>query len=264
MFAPNTSIRVQINTGFHDLDELKRALENELSNHTSITDDELSELYRDHLSFKKLADPYFPTIVTAIGLGIPMYDTVWLEATILEADLLSDYFMYVAEKSIPHIKWLSQKGFKFVNGGADIASQNGPIYSPVSFQKIMVPALKKIADECTKHGMVYCYRTDGNVWAISDDMFINAGIHAFGEVDREAGMTVGKLRKAYPDLIILGNISSVVLHKGTEIDVREETRATLIESGGYNYIPGPSNSIMHGTPVENVYAMIDEIEKYKP
>jgi hypothetical protein len=48
------------------------------------------------------------------------------------------------------------------------------------------------------------------------------------------------------------------------MDVREETRATLMESGGYNYIPGPSNAVMHGTPVENVYSMIDEIEKYKP
>jgi uroporphyrinogen-III decarboxylase len=77
-------------------------------------------------------------------------------------------------------------------------------------------------------------------------------------------MTVDKLRKAYPNLIILGNISSGTLHKGTAMDVREETRATLMESGGYNYIPGPSNAVMHGTPVENVYSMIDEIEKYKP
>ena len=67
---------VMDNTGFHDLDELIVALKNELSNHTSITNDELNALYKDHLSIKKLADPYFPTIVTAIGLGIPMHDTI--------------------------------------------------------------------------------------------------------------------------------------------------------------------------------------------
>ncbi len=255
---------VEDNTGFNDVEVLKATLTKEMNNDTRISEDELNEFYKDHLNFKKLADPYFPTIVTAIGLGIPMHSTVWLEATALEPELLSDYFMYTAEKAIPHIEWLYRQGFKFINGGADIASQSGPVYSPASFQKIIMPALKKIADECRKYGMVYCYRTDGNIWSISDYLFNSAGVQAFGEVDRDAGMTVGRLREAYPDLIILGNISSGTLHKGTAKDVREETRATLMESGGYNYIPGPSNAIMHGTPVENVYSMIDEIERYKP
>jgi hypothetical protein len=255
---------VEDTTGFNDVEELTAALSKELLNHTKVSDDVLNEIYKDHLNFKKLADPYFPTIVTAVSLGIPMHSAVWLEATALEPELLSDYFMHSAEEALPHIKWLYRKGFKFINGGADIASQNGPVYSPASFQKIMVPALKRIADECSKFGMVYCYRTDGNIWAISDHLFGSAGVQCFGEVDRDAGMTVDKLRKAYPNLIILGNISSGTLHKGTAMDVREETRATLMESGGYNYIPGPSNAVMHGTPVENVYSMIDEIEKYKP
>jgi uroporphyrinogen-III decarboxylase len=72
-------------------------------------------------------------------------------------------------------------------------------------------------------------------------------------------MTVGKLREKYPGVILLGNVSSVTLCSGTEQQVREEVRATLSEAGGYDYIAGPSNAIVHGTPVENVYAMVEEI-----
>lgn len=229
-----------------------------------VTEDELYESYKDQLAFKKLAEPYFPCIVGALSIGFSMTNTVWLEALVLESDLLRDYYLYEAEKGIQHIPWLKKQGYKFINGGADIAANTGTIFSPRTFEKVFMPALKKIAQECEKHGMVYCYRTDGNIWGISDAMFQDAGVQAFGEVDRLASMTVGSLREAYPDLIILGNISSSTLCVGSVDDVRKETRLSLEESQGYNYIPGPSNAIVHGTPVENVYAMVEEIDRYKP
>jgi len=251
-------------TGPKDTDELVKFLSEEMRKDCRVSDDFLENTYSDQLNFKKLADPYFPTMVKGLGLGIPMHSTIWLEATALEPEVLSEYFMYCAEKTAQHVKWLHRKGFRYINGGADIASSRGPIYSPSSFKRIMVPALNRLMDECHKYGMVYCYKSDGNLWVIADCLFKEVGIPSYGEVDRDASMTVRKLREFYPDLIILGNISSATLHKGTEKDVREETRATLEESGGYNYIAGPSNAIMHGTPVRNIYAMIDEIEKYKP
>ena len=247
-----------------DVDELALKLKNEMKQDYKITEDILFDIYKDHLEFKRLADPYFPTIITGPGMGIPIYNPVWLEATALEPDVLVDYFLYQAEKSIQHIGWIHRHGFRFVNGGADVASNTGPVYSPTTFKNIMIPAYKKIADECNKYGIVYCYRSDGCMWPLADYLFKEAGIQAYGEVDRDASMTVGKIREKYQDLIILGNISSATLQQGTEQDVRNETSRTLIESGGYNYIPGPSNAIMHRTPVENIYAMIDEIEKFRP
>ena len=59
-------------------------------------------------------------------------------------------------------------------------------------------------------------------------------------------------------------ISSTTLCHGTDSDVRAETQASLRESGGLNYIAGPSNAIVHGTPVRNVYAMREEIGRYQP
>lgn len=255
---------IEDTTGPKDVDELLEQLSFEMKNSQELTEDELYNIYRGQVKFKEMAEPYFPTIVGGPGFGIPMYDVVWLEAAALEPKALGEYFLYIAEIGAKHIKWLYKQGFRFINGGKDLASNTGPVYSPQIFKKAIVPALKLITDECKKYGMVYCYCTDGNIWDIRDLMFKEAGVQAYGEVDRYASMTVGRLRELYPEVIILGNVSSATLHNGSEEEVREETKATLAESKGRNYIAGPSNAIMHGTPVRNIFAMVEEIEKYKP
>lgn len=247
-------------------EELKLKLEQKMLReaNTHITSDELSTIYEDQLRFKKMAEPYFPSIVSSLSLGFLMSDPTWLELTALEPELLCDYYLFETEIMIHHIKWLKQQGCIFLSGGADIAGNSESIISPIAFHKIFVPALRKLSQACEKEGLTFCYRTDGNTWLISDDLFLTSGIQAYGEVDRHASMTVGSLRQKYPNLIILGNISPITLSNGSVDDVREETKATLQECGGYNYIAGPSNAIVHGTPIENIYAMIDEINKYHP
>ena len=146
----------------------------------------------------------------------------------------------------------------------DLAMQNGVIYSPAAFRRVIFDGLKIPSDACRKEGMVYCYRTDGNIWAIFDMMFSEIGIRAYGEVDRLADMTVEKIRRRAPSLILLGNSSSATLHSASEAEVREETARSLRESGGTGFLPGPSNAIMAGTPVKNLFAMAEEIEKYNP
>jgi hypothetical protein len=248
-----------------DSDELAAILKREMVQEIHVTDDQLSSIYHEQMLLKKMADPYFPTIFGGPpAIGIPMTSVAWLEATVLEPELLSEYFMCKAEIAVQHIRWLSKQGIRFINAGADLASNSGPVYSPESFRSILVRPLRLVAEECARYNMVYRFRTDGNIWSLMDYMFKETGVQAYGEVDREATMTVGRIREKCPELIILGNISSATLCKGTEDDVREETRASLMESGGRNYIPGPSNAVVHGTPAGNVYAMVEEINKYRP
>ena len=193
-----------------------------------------------------------------------MTSVAWLEASLLEPEFLIEYFMAKAEISLKYINYLYKQGIKFIIAGADLASNSGPVFSPDTFKRILVKPLKIVADECKKYDMVYCFRTDGNIWSLMDHMFLETGVQAYGEVDREASMDVGHIREKYPNLIILGNASSATLCNGSEEEVRIETRRSLEESAGRNYIPGPSNAIVHGTSAANVYAMVDEIRKYKP
>jgi hypothetical protein len=247
-----------------DTDELKEQLLSEMKQDHKVTEDELYNIYKDQLTLKKMAEPYFPAFINGLGLFFPMENVVWLEATAAEPELLRDYYLYQAEILVQHVKWLHEQGYRFISAGSDIASNTGPIISPNAFRTIFVPALKKLSDECRKYGMFYCYRTDGNIWSISDYMFNEAGVQAYGEVDRAASMTVASLRQKYPGIIIVGNVSSATLNTGTIEEVRKMTRESLEESDGYNYFPGPSNAIMHGTKLENIYAMLEEIENYRP
>ena len=247
-----------------DIDELKIQLEQWIKRDPAVSEDELATVYQSQIAFKKAADAYFPSLVGGLSLDIPIQNIVWLEATALEPELLAEYLLVQAEIWIQHVGWLAKQGFRWINGGGDLASNLGTIFSPVFFRQALVPALRTITRVCDQYKMLYCYRTDGNIWSIAESMFGDAGCQAYGEVDRDAGMTVGALRNRFPNLVILGNNSSNLLHRGSEEQVRRETRQSLCESGGSHYIPGPSNAIMHGTPVDNVYAMIDEIKKYSP
>jgi hypothetical protein len=247
-----------------DVDALRTELKQAIRRDPAISDDELAALYHSQIEFKVAAADYFPTLVGGLSLDLPIQSVAWLEATVLEPDLLAEYFMVQARIWVQHVRFLAAQGFRWINGGGDLASNHGTIVSPSFFRTALVPALQLITGACARHGIVYCYRTDGNIWSIVEDLFDVAGVLAFGEVDRDAGMTVGELRRRFPRLLILGNNSSNLLHKGSEAQVRQQTRQALIESGGSHYIAGPSNAIMHGTPVGNLFAMIDEIGQYRP
>lgn len=250
--------------GYRDSDELVADLKRSLEQTYDPSDDELANTYRDQLEIQRLAGSEFAPLAGALAIGLSMGDAVWLEATALEPELFRAYHLHSAESMARQVRWFHERGFRFINAGSDIASQDGPVISPKSFGFMLEPALKLLADECARHGMIYCYRSDGNMWGLCDTIFRRAGVQAYGEVDRFATMAVGALHERYPGLILLGNVSSVTLCNGTEQQVREETKATLEESGGYDYIAGPSNAIVHGTPVANVWAMVEEIKEFRP
>jgi hypothetical protein len=253
---------VKTTEGFRDVAELKKDILDGMKRDNTYSDGELAEIYKGQLEIKKLAGTMFAVLAGALALGAAMDDVVWLEATALEPDLLRNHYLHMAEGMARQVVWFRDNGFRFINAGSDIASQGGPVISPDSFGFIFEPALGIMSAECARLGLTYCYRSDGNMWSLCDSIFKRAGVQAFGEVDRGASMTVGRLREKYPGVILLGNVSSVTLCSGTVRQVREEVRATLDEAGGRGYIAGPSNAIVHGTPVENVYAMVEEITGY--
>lgn len=250
---------VEDTTGPKDTDELADRLKLQMKSDPFVPEDRIAMIYKDQMVHKKMADPYFGFLCGAAGLAIPMYEPVWLEAALLEQDLMADYFMYRAEILVQHLRWLGGQGIRWINGGGDLASQTGPVYSPDTFRAILARPFQKLIAECNHLGMVYCFRTDGNLWPILDVLVKECGLGSIGETDRGASMIVGDLHQKYPGLIVLGNVNSSTLSDATEKGVRKEVRAGLDESDGYDYIPGPSNAIVHGTPVENVYAMVEEI-----
>ena len=108
------------------------------------------------------------------------------------------------------------------------------------------------------------FASDGDLWPVASSLFGKSGIHAYYEVDRDCGMDLRKLRKAYPRLTLLGGISSATLHIGSKQDVINETKDAIEaakESKGV--IVGCSNMVVPPTPRENFEAMMETLHKYK-
>ncbi len=201
--------------------------------------------------------------VGAGGVGIP-HDAIWMEAAALRPDLVTRHLDLAVEYTRHAVALLAGQGFHYIFGGADFASNTGPMYSPQMFHDLVAPRLQQVADICHQHGVYYLYASDGNLWPVSDDLFGTSGIDGYFEIDRRAGMDLGELRESFPNLTLIGNISSHTVHLGSRDEVVAEVLSCLEEANrSQGIIVGTSNYFVPGTPIENVEAMLETIRQYR-
>ena len=90
----------------------------------------------------------------------------------------------------------------------DMAGNNGPMFSPKSFEKILLPAYRKMITSYKDAGARYVFlHSDGNILPILD-MLIDAGIDGLNPLERRAGMDICEIRKKFPKLILAGGIDN--------------------------------------------------------
>ena len=203
-------------------------------------------------------------VTGGVGLLIPP-EPVWLMACALRPDLVArklDADLSIACKSL---EAQARLGLKVIWGGGDLADKNGPIYGPKVFQELLLPRLKALTDKCHELGLVYVFRTDGNLWPIEHEFFEESGIDGYGEIDYEAGMDLALLKPKYGKRITFwGNVPcGTILINGSKQEVTEFTKRLIdVAAPGGGFILGSSNSIMPGTPARNVMAMIETALTY--
>lgn len=195
---------------------------------------------------------------------IPISNPVWLEATMLAPKLVGRYLDAQLTISLKKLKFAVSLGLKYFFGGGDFASNQGPMYSPKIFHELMLPRLQKVSEACHRFGVHHLFGTDGNVWPVAKDLYGASGIDGHYEFDRRAGMNPIEVHEKYPHLVMVGNLSSHILHTGTPADVEREVRECLDEARKTNkMITGCSNIIISETPPENIEAMMNAIAKYR-
>lgn len=198
-----------------------------------------------------------------VGIGLPT-GRIWLLAMVAKPELAARYLDIQVETALKQIRYLAEAGVKFLFSGCDIASDNGPCFPPRVFRELVLPRIRRVAEECHKYNMYLLYASDGNLWPIADDLFGQSGIDGYFEIDRRAGMDLRKLREKFPNLVLIGNISSHTLHFGTREEVIEETLSCIREAKrSRGIIVGVSNYVVPGTPRENIIAMLETIQKHR-
>ncbi len=207
----------------------------------------------------KVAGDEFELVWSAAMLSVPLNEE-WLTACALAPELVGEYLRAQAALGCLQIESLAKLGVKVIWGGGDLADNHGPIYGPNFFRRHVLPCYKQIVEHAHKFGLKYLFRSDGNLWSIADDLFVEAGIDGYGEIDYDAGMRITDLQERYPNLTCWGNVSCRLLRLGTLYQIKECV-AQIVErckSKG-RLILGSSNTILPGTPPENYFALLEAV-----
>lgn len=201
--------------------------------------------------------------ISGITIGIPITQAnVWFEAMLLDPGLVKSFIYQQIEIAKKNVEFLTKLGFRYFFGGLDFASEQGPMFSPKLFKELILPGLKSVSKICHKYQSYHLFASDGNLWPVADMLFKESEIDGYYEIDRKAGMDLEKLRKDYPNLTLIGNISSWTLSRGSKEDVKKEVLSCIETAKKYKgIIVGVSNYILPETPIENVEIMLSLLEK---
>ena len=202
----------------------------------------------------------FTLVCGAGGMAVPLNEE-WMIACVFCPDLVAEYLAAQVSVGLKQLDVLAKLGVKVANGGGDLASKNGPLYGPKFFHDIVMPCYKRVVDHANSLGISYMFRSDGDLWPITDMLFGDDGAAApgYGEIDYDSGMRIPELQARYPRLTCFGGVPCSVLHEAGEAEVRGYVRDLMEQVLPHGrWILATSNSTLAGTPVRNVIAMLEE------
>jgi len=204
-------------------------------------------------------------ILGSSSIVIPYDPAIWLEGIIMSRQLVELYLDKMAEIECNRMRTFHEMGIKVVWGGGDFADKNGPFYGPVVFREALLPRLKKICELCNSLGMYYVFRSDGNLWPVANELFLESGIAGYGEIDIDSGMDLKRLKEFCGKKITFwGGLSAGdTLLKGSKQQIIDAVKKAIDDAAkGGGYIFGSSNSIISGTPAVNAITAYETAKKY--
>ena len=134
----------------------------------------------------------------------------------------------------------------------DVASNRGPMFSPRTFERVLLPCYERMFDAYRQAGTAHIlFHCDGNIESILD-MMLDAGIDAIHPVEPKAAMDVIQLRERYGErLTLIGGLDNAhTLRTGTRKEVEAHVMRTLSTGRDGGLVVG-SHSVGPDVPVEN-------------
>ncbi|MEN3188907.1 MAG: uroporphyrinogen decarboxylase family protein [Atribacterota bacterium] len=116
----------------------------------------------------------------------------------------------------------------------DLSFGKGPMISPKIMQEFMVPYYRRLTDFVKARGVeVVLLDTDGYCFDIIP-LFIAGGITGLYPIEVSCGMDLVQVRKAFPQLQLLGGIPKSEIARGKErIEEILKTVQEVLKTGGY-------------------------------
>jgi uroporphyrinogen decarboxylase len=202
-----------------------------------------------------------------------MYENAWqvrgYEAFLMDlltqrewAELLLDRF---CENNIRTAAALARAGYDALAIGDDVANQNDMMFSPDLWRTVMKPRWAKViaATHAIRPGLPVWYHSDGNIWAILDDL-VEIGITILNPVQPECMDPLAVRRRFGKRLAFDGCVGTQTTFPfGTPADVRRVVRglATSLDGRQGGLMLSPTHILEPEVPPENIVAFFDEAGK---
>jgi uroporphyrinogen decarboxylase len=150
--------------------------------------------------------------------------------------------------------------------GDDFAGQLGMLLDPRDWRRFLMPAYRRLFGLAKAHGLRVWFHSCGAITPVLPDL-IEAGLDVWETVQAHLpGNEPERIKREFGrDITFFGGINTqATLPFGTPDAVRREVRERIRVLGkGGGYICGPDHHIKPHFPLDNVLAMVEEIEGFR-
>lgn len=165
-------------------------------------------------------------------MGTEALSYAWYDQPGMMHEMMETYADLIIETSRPVLEKIQVEYFVL---NEDMSMKTGPLLSPVTYRKFILPHLKRLVEFFRAHGTRYiAVDSDGDPTALVP-LLLEAGVDTLWPLERASHVDPGVIRRKFgKDLRMWGGVDKRVLPLGKEaIHAHLLELAPLVEEGGY-------------------------------
>lgn len=221
-------------------------------------DREVRELRQSHYVYVKTGGPYLRTTYVRGETQFLMDMAADPGLARALADKVGDHIAAVGVEAL-------RRGGLQANGVwiyDDMAGNSGPMFSPDAFERVLLPAYRRMVRAYRDAGAKYVLlHSDGDVRPVLD-MLVDVGIDGLNPLEARAGMRASAIRDRYPGLILTGGMCNTdTLIHGPIARIEAEARE-IIDLGRNGGVVIGTHSISPEIPLDHFAAYRRVCETY--
>ncbi len=181
---------------------------------------------------------------------------IFLMAAAMDPEGFNEKFIEVVfQKSLRLISTLSELDSPFIFCHDDLADSNGPICSPVWYEKYIFPKYVKLWKSVKNKNKKIIFVADGNMSQLIEPLKAT-GID--GVMFENPATSFDLILRSFSDMIIIGGIETNILSRGSPEEIKKHVYDVNEKTKGHPGFAMSTPGGIHGSiPLENLEAYFD-------